>query len=447
MREKNIQDAWFGYDLIRIGIKFVYPKFFREVEIRGSENLPENEPLIFAGNHQCGLMDPLAVIQYQKHPIVYMARADIFKSKLNRILLRYIKVSPIYRIRDGYENLAKNEQQMKEAIGVLLDRKQLGLMPEGNHGKDHKLRPLVKGLFRIGYSAEILLENRAHVKIIPVGIDYSHYQHAGSDLVVTYGEPIELKDFLPLYLENQAVGLNVLRNELTTALSGLMHDIRSADYDRTYHLCCYGVPAFLENQIEKGLGMNASTIAGLRFDARVALGKRFDRMELENPDSMATLGDLCQRLNQLPGYPNEITEWMEEKPSLPYSILLGVTALALSPGMLLNLPAWSLTHLILSKVEDKQMHSTFAFTMGMFFNFIVYLLMTLIIGHFMDANLLLGLILFVMLTTLGVVSERGRQSFRMPLKKIPYAFGKRKVFLSECKKDYLELKRRIKNLL
>lgn len=440
----KIQDKNLGYELIKRIIRFIYPKFFRQTEIRGLENIPENEPLIFAGNHQNGVMDPLAIIIFQKEPIVYMGRADIFKSVLNRVLLRFIKVTPVYRIRDGFENLTKNDQQIKEAIDVLLDCKRLGVMPEGNHGEQHKLRPLVKGLFRIGYQAEILLNNKAHVKIIPVGIDYSFYQHAGSDLVINYGKPIDFKDFLPIYLENPAIGLNSMRTALASALSELMLDIRSQDYDRTYRLCCYGITAFLEYQVENGIGTNAYTMAGLRYEARISLSKLFDRMEMENPDLIQKLDDLTQNLNQLPGFPSETMEWMEEKPSISNRILLGLIALILTPGFTLNLPGWALSHLIISKVEDKQMHATFVFTQGMAFNFLVYLVVTILIGNILGATFLQLLILFFFIGSLGIVSEKGRQYLRMPWRKFRYSFGGRKSLVAVCKADYQQLKEMIK---
>lgn len=447
MSKNKIQDKSFGYELIKSVIHFMYPKFFRQIEIRGLENVPDNEPLIFAGNHQNGVMDPFSIILYQKEPIVYMGRADVFSNSLFRILLRFIKVTPVYRIRDGFENLSKNDRQIKEAIDVLIDFKRLGVMPEGNHGEQHKLRPLVKGLFRIAYQAEIMLENKAHVKIIPVGIDYSFYQHAGSDLVLTYGKPIEIKEYLPIYLENQAIGLNVLRTELASAISELMLDIRSQNYERTFRLCCYGTAAYLENQAENGFETDASTMAGLHYDARYSLAHLFDRLEMDDPERMQQLDKLTLNLNRLPGSPSEIMEWMEEKPSFSNPLLLGMIAIILTPGFVLNLPSWLLNRLIVSNIEDKQMHATFVFTLGMVFNFVVYLVLTALLGSLLGASGLQFLILFFFISSVGIISEKGRQHLRIPWRKFWHSFGKRKLFLDRCKADYIQLKMMIRSVL
>lgn len=445
--KRKIQDKSFGYDLIKGFIRFLYPKFFRQTEVRGLENVPTDEPLIFAGNHQNGVMDPLAIILYQKEPIVYMGRADIFQSKLNRVLLRFIKVTPVYRIRDGFENLSKNDQQIKEAIDVLLDGKRLGVMPEGNHGDQHKLRPLVKGLFRIGYQAEIQLQNKAHVKIIPVGIDYNYYQHAGADLVLTYGKPIEVKDYIETYLENQAIGLNKLRSALASAISALMLDIRSSNYERTYRLCCYGVPAYLDFLSEKSIRTEATSMAGLRFDARVALAKLFDKFENDQPQILEELDEWTSKLNQLPGYPSEIMEWMEESTTTTNQIVLLLAGLLLVPGMALNFPSWFLNRQIVNKVEDKQMHDTFVFTLGLAFNVLVYLTVSIFVGNLLDASYLQMSVLFIFISSMGLVSEKARQYLRIPWRKFRYSFGSKKAFVNVCKTEFKELNVKIRALL
>ena len=259
-------------------------------------------------------------------------------------------------------------------------------------------------------------------------------------MVLIYGKPIEIKDFLPLYLENPAIGLNTIRAALATALSAIMLDIRSQDYDRTYRLCCYGVPAYLDYLAEKGIRTEAETMAGLRFDARVALAKLFDRLETEDLESLLQMDALTLKLNQLPGYPAEIMEWMEETPTKTHQFLLAFIAVVLLPGFALNLPSWLINRLIVSNVEDKQMHGTFVFTLGMAFNLVVYLAVTILVGNLLSATLWQMLLLLFFIGSLGIVSEKARQYLRLPFRKWRYSFGKRKAFVNACKTDYLQLR-------
>ena len=444
----KIYDNSLYYRSLRVIVGFIYKKFFRQIEVRGTENIPTGEPVIFAANHQSALIDALAILLFQEEPIVFMARADMFQNKIAAKFLRSLKIAPIYRIRDGFENLSKNEKQMNGAVNVLLDKKQLCLMPEGNQGNQHKLRPLVKGLFRIAYAAEDRLDGNAHVKIVPVGIDYSYYQHAGTDLVVTYGKPIEISEYLQLYLENPANGLNVLRDELSDRISNLMHDIKSIEhYDMIYRLCCYGTPAYLEIQAENGIAFKAKTMAGLNFDARFALGKFFDKIDIQNPGKILELDTLCRRLKELPGYPSEVTEWMEYNQSRVYTVFLMIICVPIIPGFLLNFPVWYLSRKIRKSVEDTQMHNTFAFTMGMLLNAIIYLIVTLWIAALANYSDIQAILFFVFVCALGIVTERTRQSLRLPLRRFIHLFGKKKKMVEHCKDDYQNLKAAIKNLI
>ena len=90
---------------------------------------------------------------------------------------------PVYRIRDGKETLSKNDEIFIRSADVLHDRKHLCLMPEGNHGDKRRLRPLVKGLFRIAFMAQEEFKAEKGVVIIPVGLDYSHYFKIRHDAV------------------------------------------------------------------------------------------------------------------------------------------------------------------------------------------------------------------------------------------------------------------------
>ena len=443
MKQKNIYDHSLIYESLKQLLRFIFPKFHRTYEVKGLENIPDHEPIIFAGNHQLGLIDPLAIILAQKEPIVYMARADIFQNKMAAWFLKRVKITPVYRIRDGYENLSRNEKQLKIAVEVLRNRKRLGVMPEGNHGAQHRLRPMVKGLFRIAFLAEKELMGTAHVKIIPVGIDHSKYQQAGADLIVQFGKPIEVSEFMEVYNQNPAIGLNNIKDKLATELSDLMLDIQSEPYDLLYELSCYGASTLLE----KDLTSSFKSIAGKRFEARVKLSKRLNSMAIQDPKQIEQLEKLTHKLKQLPGSPNEIAEYLDQHSNFKNdfaSVIAGFMAL---PGMLLNFPSWILNRAIMVKVEDKQMYQTFALTIGLLFNACFYPSVTLMLAFFWGFSVWRSLVLFLMVCTIGLASENYRQSLRMYWKLLPHRFGSKRFFLLKCRADYQEFKQHLATLL
>ncbi len=445
---RNIQQNSLRYRILFILMKFAFKRFFRKVNVRGLENIPIGHPVIFAPNHQSGLIDPLLVLFYQNDfPIVFMARADIFKNKLAASLLRFLKIMPVFRIRDGFENLEKNEESFNEAKGVLLDSKYLCLMPEGNHGHQHKLRPLVKGMFRIAFSALESLPTDKEVFIVPVGIDHSYYQHAGSDIVISYGKPIRVKEYEAAYREHPATAMNALRIDLAERISLLMHDIRSEKrYDLVYKLSCLGTPTYLEaRHIHEGSPSGAGD-AGMRFDARRELGMKLDELDRTDSPLLSDWNALCTHLNQLPVYPNQLVEWMDDTSSIHKRVAQTVITLFAFPGIIMNSPAWFINHLACKSIEDKQMHNTFAFAVGFIINPLMYILVGITIGINLHHTWLLTLSEIGLIGLYATWCEQWRQRIRLPFTQWKYNLNKhRRHLVKQCKTDYFFLKQSMRN--
>ena len=58
---------------------------------------------------------------------------------------------PIYRIRDGVQQLGKNQEIFEQCFSILNKQKALMIFPEGSHNRKRTIRPLSKGFTRILY--------------------------------------------------------------------------------------------------------------------------------------------------------------------------------------------------------------------------------------------------------------------------------------------------------
>ena len=97
------------WQLIWFFVKIAMKVFYKNITIEGKENIPRNCPIIFASNHQNALMDPLAILYASNMQVVFAARADMFKNKTVTKILYFLKIIPIFRMKDGKENLQKNK--------------------------------------------------------------------------------------------------------------------------------------------------------------------------------------------------------------------------------------------------------------------------------------------------------------------------------------------------
>jgi 1-acyl-sn-glycerol-3-phosphate acyltransferase len=105
--KKPIHEFDFWQNIVQNYVKTYIHFFYDKVTVVGSNKVPKDKPVILAINHQNALMDPLNVICALKGPSVFMARADVFKSEKIAKILRFFKMLPVFRIRDGIKSLQK----------------------------------------------------------------------------------------------------------------------------------------------------------------------------------------------------------------------------------------------------------------------------------------------------------------------------------------------------
>jgi 1-acyl-sn-glycerol-3-phosphate acyltransferase len=235
MGKHNIEKKSFGYSLLYKFVCFWHNiVYYRSITIINKHNIPEEGRVIFTPNHQNALMDALALLFNIQRQLVFVARADIFKNKKIAAILYFLKILPIYRIRDGYDSLKNNKETFDKTADVLKEGNGLVILPEGNHAGSHRLRPLKKGFARIAFQTEEFHNFDLNIKIVPTGIDYGNYYKMRDKLLLNFGPPISISDYKALYSKNKPQALNKIREDLSRAISNVMIDIKSATFYSTY---------------------------------------------------------------------------------------------------------------------------------------------------------------------------------------------------------------------
>lgn len=296
LMSKAIQDNDLLYNILSPLVQFACRCHYNRFVVRGMENLPTNGAYIIAPCHQQALMEPLAVLNITPKPPVFLARADIFKKPVLKAILTFLKIMPVYRIRDGHDQLGRNKEIFDRCRDVLLDRFPLCLMAEGRHNNRHHLLNMGKGMFRIAGEAQLAL-GEYPLYIVPTGIDFDEYEQPYSNLVVNIGNPIPVQPFMDTYRTNEPLALNQMRDALFEALLPLMHDIRNDEhYDAIMTLCNV---RNREMRHREGLRNTAWN----RFLMRQRISQRMDSM-IADGDTKAeplisgatSLADQCRRL-------------------------------------------------------------------------------------------------------------------------------------------------------
>ncbi len=200
--------------------------FYKNIGIRGLENVPEKGPIIFALNHQNSFLDAFLVTGTTPRNPYFLARADAFNNKIASFLMDIIKIMPIYRIRDGISNLKKNEQVIDRCRSIMQHKHPVLIFPEASHEYKCMLRPLHKGIARIAFGTEFASEISPKVIILPVGVHYENYKQAGYNVLINYGKPIKVSDYEDIYKENPKEAMVSLCDNLALQMKDLMVDIQ-----------------------------------------------------------------------------------------------------------------------------------------------------------------------------------------------------------------------------
>ncbi len=181
-------------NLLRLWIKIGLFFFFSDIKTKGVSNHYKNKAVILVANHQNALLDALLIATQFNFKPYFLTRASVFSIPCVPRFLALIRMVPIYRIRDGFSTIKKNEETFRLCEKVLAQNGRILIFPEGNHSLKRNLRPLTKGFIRI---ASNTLDKYPDLEmiILPIGINYQAHQKSGSKVFIQVGDPINAKDF------------------------------------------------------------------------------------------------------------------------------------------------------------------------------------------------------------------------------------------------------------
>ena len=186
--------------------------FFKKLTVIGKEKIPTDGAIIFSPNHQSALLDPILVGVTCGKKLYYLTRSDVFR-KPYLWLLDAMQTLPVYRIRDGFKNLHRNQETFKKCYELLEDKESLLVFSEGKHHDKYYLQPISKGSSRIGLESLKRSQN-TKIYLLPVGINYGNKIHPYHNCTVVYGKPIKLNDFINTYEKKPVDTLNRVRTRL-----------------------------------------------------------------------------------------------------------------------------------------------------------------------------------------------------------------------------------------
>ena len=368
-KEKKVQDYDFMYDFLRYYVDIVMKLSYRKIKYVGKEFIPKDGAIILAPNHTNALMDAMVVLGMDHGPKVFVARADIFHNPKIAKILKWLKIMPIMRMRDGYEEVKKNNETIERAVDVLRDRVPFCIFPEGTHQTKYSSLPLAKGIFRIAFQAQELMPDMP-LYIVPVGIRYGSFFRFRSTVRVQIGEPINVGRFIKEHSDlAPAEQMTAIRELLTERIhNSIFYIPNDEDYEAMYEICATVVKHQTKNckfvvDGKRLRGMDA------HFEANNRTVREVMRLKESNPEVAAELLQLGKEAYEMRtqqsislksvsaknGLASRIMQMFFFILKLPYTI----------PASILTLPMVAVVKFLFTKIKDHAFRNSIRFLINL----------------------------------------------------------------------------------
>lgn len=352
---KKIQDSNFLYSLVHFYvINFFVRTSYRRFEVHGAENLPHKGSVIFGINHSNTLMDAMVLLASSHRKKVFIARGDIFKNPIVAKILTFMRILPIYRMRNGLAAVRNNDDSLDKAVDVVHDGVELCIFPEGTHRTKHSLLRFGKGIFHIALNSNHQFGNEGDIYIVPVGIEYGDYFRYRSTALVNFGKAINVTDFVKNSTEeNEAVVINQLREMLSEGISDLFTYIPDdEDYDAIWEI------VKMKNMkraggLYKKMLRNRDTVAKVLKYREEKPEEAKQLFEKVNDFAKARVENKISVTSTAKKYPSVNILWKL------LVVLIGLPYFAASA--IVNLPVWLTTAIIRKKLKDPAFGNTVSF--------------------------------------------------------------------------------------
>lgn len=310
---------------------FVY---FRKVKIYGKVNIPTRGGVLYSPNHQGAFLDPLLIGTLTPGKVTSLTRSDVFGGPF-QWFLDALEMLPVYRIRNGYSNLKKNDATFEQCYKILGQSGSLLMFSEGKQHNEYFLQNLSKGSSRLAYQAQ-KYNPKTPVYMMPVGINYGHHQRARCTLHLVLGSPILVRDFI-IDDQTEAENINALKQELQQRMKD-----------------CLWIPENDETYASKKMRIHAHSTRKGFHELKKNLHEGLDHIKPKKEKSKTVL-----LLAFLLGLPNVLPLYLTQKTLRLFKDIVFYSSMKYVFGVLVFPLWWLLTGLLLNSIFGSGIAITF----------------------------------------------------------------------------------------
>jgi glycerol-3-phosphate O-acyltransferase / dihydroxyacetone phosphate acyltransferase len=218
------------YRVVRAIARFWLWFFFKSVDVRHPERVPDGGPILLCVNHPNNFIDSLLVGGAMHRKVHYLATAALFR---NRVIARFLLACgaiPVYRRQDDPDKVDRNLDTFAACFAAFASGRLVATYPEGTTHAEVRVQRIKTGAARIalGYEAG----HPGELSMIPVGLSFEARKSFRSRVLVAFGEPISPAAYLAAYREDPVKAVDALTRDLQWAMEAQVVSVERIDDQR-----------------------------------------------------------------------------------------------------------------------------------------------------------------------------------------------------------------------
>ncbi len=196
--------------------------YFSRIERFHRERVPASGPVLFASNHPNSLTDAFVIGTSVPRKVNFVATVQLFRLAPLRWLLVQCGVIPINRVKDDPRQMRTVLDTFEACFKVLERGEAVAIFPEGITHDDPQLKTVKTGAARMALELEHRHGGKLGLHILPVGLTFSAKERYRSDVLVNFGEPLRVADFLVGYPEQRHQCIQALTRVIEQRIEALI---------------------------------------------------------------------------------------------------------------------------------------------------------------------------------------------------------------------------------
>jgi len=217
----NSAGSWI-YRLCRGLLRLALGFYFSRIERFHTERVPATGPVLFTSNHPNSLTDPFVIGCSVPRKVHFVATVQLFRVPVLRWLLLQAGVIPINRMKDDPRSMRSVKDSFEACFRVLEKGGAVGIFPEGITHDDPQLKTVKTGAARMALELEHRHGGGLGLQIVPVGLTFSEKETYRSEVLVHFGEPLKVSEFLLGYPQKRHECIHVLNAQIEQRIRALI---------------------------------------------------------------------------------------------------------------------------------------------------------------------------------------------------------------------------------